>query len=193
MQPQPESALPHSPSASETTDPVSLRFFFWLVCFCASLALSGCAYHLGPTNGLKAGEKTIQVRPFSNTTLQPRVNDAVTESLRKQLQQDGTFRLATHDDSGDIIVTGVITEYSRRGMTYQSRDVVTVRDFRVDMTAHVIATERSTGKILLDQNITGSTLVRAGSDLTSDERQALPLLAGDLAKKITDRIVDGSW
>jgi hypothetical protein len=142
---------------------------------------------------MKAGEKTIQVRPFSNTTLQPRLSDAVTESLRKQFQQDGTFRLATHDDSGDIILTGVVTQYSRRGMTYQSGDVITVRDFRVDMTAHITATERSTGKVLMDQSITGSNLVRAGSDLTSDERQALPLLAEDLARKITDKIVEGGW
>jgi len=167
--------------------------FFRLTCSCLAIALSGCAYHLGPTNGLKAGEKPIQVQPFSNKTLQPRISDAVTESLRKHLQQDGTFRLATHEGSGDIVVTGVVTEYKRRGMTYQSKDVVTVRDFRVDMTARVTATEKSTGKVLLNQNLTGSTLVRAGDDLNSDERQAIPLLAEELAKKITDQLADGSW
>jgi hypothetical protein len=175
------------------TSLVRRGFFLRLAGCCAALALGGCAYHLGTTNGVKAGGKTIQVRPFTNKTLQPRLGDAVTQSLRKELQKDGTYRLATSGDSADILVSGVIMRYERRGMTYQSKDVVTVRDFRVDMTAHVTATDRNTGKVLLDQSVVGSTLVRAGNDLTSDERQALPLLADELAKRITDRIVDGSW
>src|SRR2546428_1930191 len=75
------------------------------------LLASGCAgYKLGPTNGLAAGEKSIQIVPFSNQTLEPRLGDAVTAQMRKQLQRDGTYRLATHED-GDILVSGVITHY----------------------------------------------------------------------------------
>ena len=41
--------------------------------------LFGCAgYRLGPTGGFAAGEKSIQVMPFSNQTLEPRLTDAVT-------------------------------------------------------------------------------------------------------------------
>ena len=38
-----------------------------------------------------------------------------------------------------------------------------------------------------------STLVQAGSDLTSAERQALPVLAEDMARRITGMLVDGTW
>ncbi len=113
-------------------------------------------------------------------------------ALRKQLQQDGTYRLATHDE-GDIIVTGVITGYRREELAFQPQDVLTVTDFRVIMTAQVTARERGTDKILFDKSMSGSTLVRVGSDLTSAERQARPLLAADLAKNITSQLVDGSW
>jgi hypothetical protein len=45
---------------------------------------SGCAgYHLGPTNGLRSGERSVQVNPFVNQTLEPRLGDAITSSLRK--------------------------------------------------------------------------------------------------------------
>jgi hypothetical protein len=37
------------------------------------------------------------------------------------------------------------------------------------------------------------TLIRVGSDLTSAERQALPLLAADLARNITALLADGTW
>src|SRR5258707_6327913 len=73
----------------------------------------GCAgYRLGPLNGLAAGEKSVQVVPFSNQTLEPRLGDAVTAQLRKVLQKDATFQLATHDD-GAIVVSGIITGYNR--------------------------------------------------------------------------------
>lgn len=157
------------------------------------LLLGGCAgYKLGPTNGLRAGEKTIQVVPFSNQTIEPRLGDSVTEAVRKQLQRDGTFRLATHE-AGDIVVNGAITSYQRMVQRLAPTDLATAQDYRLRMTARVIARDRATDKIIFDQPVTGQTLLRVGADLPSSERQALPLLAADLAKNITALLVDGSW
>lgn len=159
----------------------------------AALALSGCAgYRLGPSNGMAAGEKSIQVRPFSNSTLEPRLTDALTAQLRREIQRDGTFRLASHDD-GNIVVSGAITRYNRREMSLSHADTLTPLDFRLTLTAHVTARERGSGKVLLDKIVTGSALIRIGSDLTDAERQALPILAGDLAKNVTALLADGSW
>lgn len=153
----------------------------------------GCAgYRLGPTNGYAAGDKAIEIRPFDNQTLEPRLTDAVTAQLRKQIQHDGTFRLATHDD-GDIVVTGTIVRYTRHELSFQPADTLTARDYRLSLTAQVTARERISGKVVLDQQISGFTLLRVGSDLVSSERQSLPLLAGDLAKNVTSRLADGSW
>ena len=154
---------------------------------------SGCAgYKLGPTNGLAAGEKSIQIIPFSNQTLEPKLGDAVTAQMRKQLQRDGTYRLATHDD-GDILVSGTIMSYHRQEVSFVPNDILTVRDYRLSLRAQVTARERGTGRVIFDQPVTGSTLIRVGADLTSTERQALPLLAGDLAKNVTTLLVDGEW
>ncbi len=158
------------------------------------LLASGCAgYRLGPTNGLEAREKSIQVRPFSNHTLEPRLSDAVTSQLRKALQRDGTFSLATHED-GDIVVSGFISRFDRTEVTLSPSDILSVRDYRLSITAQVTARERATGSCLLsNQPVGGSTLIRVTSDLTSSERQALPLLAADLAKNVTALLVDGKW
>jgi hypothetical protein len=159
----------------------------------AALLLCGCAgYQLGPTTGVARLDKSIQIVPFSNQTLEPRLTDAVTSQLRKQLQRDGTFHLATHDE-GDLVVSGVITRYQRGELSFNPGDTLTVRDFRLVMTAHVTARERSTGKLLFDKPVTGYTMIRVGADLPSAERQALPLLAGDLAKNVTSLLVDGTW
>jgi hypothetical protein len=155
--------------------------------------VSGCAgYHLGPTNGMEAGEKSIQVNPFVNQTLQPRLTDAVTSQMRTELQRDGTYKLSTGGDA-DITVTGALTSYQRIEVTFATTDILTVQDFRLSLTARVTARERATGKEILNQTVSGFTLIRVGADLPSAERQAMPLLAADLAKNITALLVEGKW
>ena len=155
--------------------------------------LTGCAgYHLGPVNGAVAGEKTIEVMPFNNQTLEPRLGDALTQSLRQRIQQDGTLRLATHG-SGDVLLTGVIHTYRRLAIGYLNTDAVTPQDFRVEVAVHVTAREVESGKLLLDKDISGHTLIHVGADLASAERQALPQLADDLAQNINELINEGAW
>jgi len=43
-----------------------------------ALAAGGCAgYRLGPTNGQAAGARSVQIDPFVNKTVQPRLGDYV--------------------------------------------------------------------------------------------------------------------
>jgi hypothetical protein len=163
----------------------------FLACFTA-LVFSGCAYRLGPTNGVPAGTKSIEVSPFFNATMEPRLGDAVTSALRQNLQRDGTFHLATHGDA-DVVVTGTLKTYDRHELSFVPKDVLTARDYRVSAAAQIVARDRSTGKVILDREITGYTLVRIDTDFIAAERQALPLLADDLAKRTTALLVDGSW
>jgi Lipopolysaccharide-assembly len=159
----------------------------------AAAFLGGCAgYHLGPVNGATAGAKSVEVLPFNNQTLQPRLGDAVTQSLRERFQTDGTYHLATQD-GGDIVVSGVITRYNRIPLSYLDSDVTTAQSYRINITAHVVVRERASTKALLDKDVSGYTLVTVGSDLASAERQAAPLLAEDLAQNIAELVNEGAW
>jgi hypothetical protein len=157
------------------------------------LWLTGCAgYQLGPVNGVAAGEKSVTINPFINQTLEPRLTDAVTSQMRQELQRDGTYKLSSKGDA-DIVVNGTLTSYQRQEVTLVSSDVLNVQDFRLSLTAHVVARDRATGKEILNQPVTGYTLMRVTSDLPSAERQVMPLLAGDLAKNITALLAEGKW
>jgi hypothetical protein len=166
--------------------------FLLLLPILAAVAFSGCAYQLGPTNNQTAGARSVQVTPFLNRTIEPRLSEYVTLEVRKQIQKDGTFRLNSSDD-GDIIVSGFVTTFTRSGLSFQPTDVITPRDYWLSMVAHVTARERSTGKILLEQDVSGRTTMRVGNDLSSAERQATPLLAEDLARNITALLAEGKW
>lgn len=167
-------------------------FIHLLPCVAALSLLTGCAgYTLGPTNGLAAGEKKIQITPFLNHTFEPRLGDAVTTALRLNIQRDGTYHLATGREA-DIVVTGVLSGYKRHELNFEPHDVLTVQDYRVSVTAQITARDTTTGNST-NWTTTAYTLVRVGSDLTSAERQAMPDLANELAKNVTDSLVDGSW
>lgn len=169
----------------------SLILRFIPLCAAALLA-AGCAgYRLGPVNGEIAQDKSVQILPFNNQTLQPRLGDAVTQALREQFQTDGTYHLATGE--GDILVSGVITSYNRSGLSFLSSDVLTANNYQVGMVAHVIIRDRATGKVLMSKDVKGYTLVHVGSDLASAERQAMPLLAEDFARKLTQMLTEGTW
>ena len=164
-----------------------------LLAFGAALLLAGCAgYKLGPTNGLEAGSRTIQIVPPVNQTFEPRLGVELNQQLRKLIQRDGTYHLETRGE-GDVIVTTTITRYERLGESFQPRDTLTVRDFRVALLAHVTAYDRVSGKNLVNREFHGRTTVRLGGDQASAERQALPLLAEDLARNITSALVEGEW
>jgi len=168
----------------------------WIVRFALlamTAALAGCAgYRLGPTGGQSAGARSIAIQPFLNQTMEPRLGEPVTQALRKSVQKDGTYRLASQADA-DVIVTGAVVSFSRSELSYQPNDLATVRDYTMHLTAQIKAVERSSGKVLVEKFVSGRSNVRVGSDLASAERQAIPIMAEDLARKATSAIVDGTW
>jgi len=167
--------------------------FGWLWTAALAAGLCGCAgYRLGPLHPELTAGKSIQVNFFENRTLEPRLVEAVNRALRKSLQQDGSYKLNTRGD-GDVIVNGAVLKYERQGVSFQPNDVLTARDYQVTLIVKVTATERASGKVVVDREVTGRTTVRVGPDLPSADRQALPLLADDFARKATTLLVEGTW
>jgi hypothetical protein len=164
----------------------------WLLIILA-IAASGCAgYKLGPTNGITAGSRTVKFKPFTNRTHEPRVTEYLSTSLRKQLQQDGTYRLET-SGSPDILVSGEVTQFERLGLSYQANDVLAPQEYTLRMHAHIKAVDVNTGKTLVDRTVQGTTYLMIGNDEFSAERQAIPLLTDDLARNAISALVDGKW
>ena len=165
----------------------------YILFFILLVLASGCAsYRLGAVSSLIPAGDSIQVGLFQNSTTQPILSESVNASIRRELHRDGTFELATKDDS-DILLTGNIINYRRSPVSFQPKDILSVRDFVVELSVRIKAAERSSGKLLVDRVITSRTTVRLGDDLSSAERQSLPLLANDLAKRTVALLAEGEW
>ena len=189
MQRKPDGALKKSRSGLfDRQRSGSLLFALWL-----AFLFAGCAgYQLGPTNGMVAGSRSIRINLFRNDTYEPRLSEPIATSLRRWIQRDGTYRLATGGEA-DIVVDGVITDFNRSGISFQPSDILTVRDYELSAVANFTAVERATGKVLVQSTVFGRTTIRSGPDLASAERQASPLIAEDIARRITSLLVDGTW
>jgi hypothetical protein len=158
-----------------------------------AIALAGCAgYTLGPTNGVNAGSRSVRIQSFANRTQEPRISEYLASSFRKQLQQDGTFRLETQGPA-DILVTGEIERFDRVELSYTTNDVLTPQAYIVTLTARVVAVDTGTGKTNLNRTVRGRTYMRIGNDQSSAERQAIPLLTDDLARNAVSFLANGLW
>lgn len=158
-----------------------------------ALIAAGCAgYRLGPSNGALAGDRSVEIQIFKNKTLEPRLSEPVAQALRARIQEDATYRLATHGDA-DVIVSGEIRSFTRTPLSFQPNDVITTRDYDAKITAHVRAVERGSGRVIFERDFHGRSTIEGGLDLPSAERQADPILAADLARNIASALVDGTW
>jgi hypothetical protein len=162
--------------------------FATLFCF----ALGGClGYHVGPVKPYYLRDvHTIAVPTFKNQTLVPRIEVLVTDTVIKQLQQDGTFRIANGDDA-DATLTGEISRISRLPARSVRGNVLATTEFNLALSVKYALTGRDGKQLVPPTTTLGQTSFFVSSDVTSDERQALPLATEDLATRLVSQISEG--
>ena len=157
------------------------------------LAISGClGYHVGPVKPYYLRDvHTIAVPTFKNRTLVPRVEVLVTDTVIKQFQQDGTYRIAG-DDQADAILKGEITRITRAPARSVRGNVLATTEFNLSLQVRYSLVARDGGAVLAaPAQVAGSTSFFVGPDITSDERQALPLAAEELATRLVSQLSEG--
>ena len=163
-----------------------------------ALILGGCAgYHIGPIKPARFdGVKTLAVSTFKNDTLQPRVEVLLANSVIKQIQQDGTYKIAD-EATADALLEGTLEEIRRRPSRYVRGNVLQTQEYTLQIRVHYKVTQRGTGKLLDDRMVTGSTsffVSGSGSiavDVNQDELQAFPLAAEEMAVRLVSQISEG--
>lgn len=157
-----------------------------------SLLLTGClGYHVGPVKpSVLRDVHGIAVPTFENKTLLPRVEVLITDSVIKQLQQDGTYKIA-NENNADAILKAEISEIIRTPARSLRGNVLATTEFNLAM--HVkYKLETPSGTVLMPSTeVVGTTSFFVGEDVTTDERQALPLAAEELAIHLVTQLSEG--
>lgn len=167
--------------------------------------VGGCAgYHLGPVKPSKMKDvHSLAVPAFKNMTLEPRVETMLANAVIKQLQQDGTYKIASEHDS-DAVVLGTIERIERTPARGVQRDFFQTSEYTLALLLNVKVIERATGKTLSEREVRGNSsfFVSSSNSLSAevnarvaninrDERQAIPLAAEDAALKLTSYLSEG--
>jgi Lipopolysaccharide-assembly len=162
--------------------------FATLVCF----ALAGClGYHVGPVKPYYLRDvHSIAVPTFKNRTLVPRIEVLVTDTVIKQIQQDGTYQI-TGDDNADATLSGEIYRITRAPARSVRGNVLATTEFSLALVVKYSLTGRDGKQLVPPNDVVGQTTFFVSSDVTSDERQALPLATEDLATRLVTQISEG--
>ena len=160
--------------------------FAWVSVF----VLSGC-YTLGPVSPTyMKGVHSISVPIFDNKSFEPQVQALVTDTFIKELQTDGTYPI-TGEDQADAIVHGIITDVIRTQTKSVVGDVLASAEFEITLKIHIQVLRGGTGQVLVDRDFSGQSYFFVGSDLPTQERQAIPVAAQDCAKQVTAFLTEG--
>ena len=158
----------------------------------ACLVLSGClGYHIGPAkpNYLR-DVHSIAIPTFENKTLMPRVEVLVTDTVIKQFQQDGTYRIVS-GDRADATLKGEISRISRSPARSVVGNVLATSEFNLAIHVRWRLVGPDGKNLGPPGDVVGTTSFFVGTDVTTDERQALPLATEELANRLVTQLSEG--
>jgi hypothetical protein len=157
-----------------------------------SLCLSGClGYHIGPVKPYYLRDvHAIAIPTFENKTLLPRIEVLVTDTVIKQFQQDGTFRIAS-EENADAVLKAEITRVDRSPSRFVRGNVLATSEFVLTVHVKYSLTGKNGDVLASSIEANGSTSFFVGTDVTTDERQALPLATEQLATNLVAQLSEG--
>lgn len=154
---------------------------------------SGCAgYHIGSVKPYYLRDvHTIAVPTFKNKTLVPRIEVLITDTVIKQFQQDGTYRIVG-DDEADAILKAEIVGISRTPARSVRGNVLATQEFNLTLRVRYSLINRADETVLATPaTVSGSTSFFVSSDIVTDERQALPLATEGVATHLVSALSEG--
>ncbi len=164
------------------------NFFPVAVCFCLTACLG---YHIGPVKPYYLQDvHTIAVPTFENSTLIPRIEVLVTDTVIKQFQQDGTFKIAGNENA-DVILKGEISRITRSPARSVRGNVLATSEFNLVMRLRYKLVGNDGKPVGPPGEVSGSTSFFVGTDVITDERQALPLATEELANHLVSQLSEG--
>ena len=158
-----------------------------VVLFVTCAGVMGCAgYRVGTL--LPEQYKTISVPMFKNATNQPNIESLATNAVIEQLNVDRTLQVVDRDP--DLLLECAIVGYVRTAIRYA--EGTRPQEYRLTVIASATLRDVREGKDMWAKRpISGDFDFRAGGDLHSSERAALPRVMEDLAHDIVEAVVEG--
>lgn len=156
------------------------------------LVLTGCAgYKLGSVKPEKLSDvQTIAIPTFKNLTLEPRTSVLMTNTVIKQFQEDGTYKIAREDDA-DAILFGTFRQVDRTQLRAVATDQLQTRELGIRLVVDYVLMDTNTNQPLEQGTVFGSTDIFLDPNFQLSERQAFPVAASEVANQLVSQLSEG--
>lgn len=161
---------------------VELQRLFFLCILIASLCLCGCGYRLQGSAGSAGSGRTLAVPVFLNDSSTFRVEQRLTEAVRRELIRSTRFRVVP-GESGDVVLTGRVLQVTTAPTVFtdQGRAIV----YTVAVVLNVRLTDSADGAVLFqDDRLSFRESFEVSNDsveFVPEDSAAMERLAGQFA------------
>jgi len=108
------------------------------------LTSSGCGYHLANKPANAGAGKTIAVPTFTNVTTVYRVEQRVSEALRRELVQRTRYKVVS-GEAGDVLISGDLLQYTAFPTTITAGKA---SSYTISLTIRIVVKDTHTGEVL---------------------------------------------
>src|SRR5262252_129323 len=108
-----------------------------------SAVISGCGYRLAARKGDVGAGQTIGVPTFTNSSTTYRLEQRMSEAVRKELARSTHYKVSS-SDNGDVILRGEVIDYLTSPTVVD--ETGRASQYVVAIVMKVTVTERATGK-----------------------------------------------
>jgi len=179
----------------------SSRLFLVCASFAALILGTSCAHYQLGTEG-KLTFSRLYIEPIENRAAVPQATALVTTQIREAFIRDGRVSVVSSPSDADATIKVSLTHYGRVVTTVLPGDTGLARKFDIHLEAQCTLRDGS-GNALFDKRAIQvtrqifttatpppSTQTRIDSNQLQAEYEVLPLLATDLANKVTHAALD---
>jgi outer membrane lipopolysaccharide assembly protein LptE/RlpB len=154
------------------------------------VTFSGCGYRLASRKGDVGSGQTIAVPTLINSTYTYRIEQRMTESVRKELARRTHYRV-TSADTGDVVLRGEVLSYNTSPTVFDPSG--RAAQYALSLNLKVSITEVATGKVLFENG--GLTLRETfqlsqnAGDFVPEDPAAVDRLAASFASSVVAALV----
>ena len=120
------------------------------------LLLSGCGYHTpGASDTWVGGEaRTLYVQLFDNQTIEPYLENYITDALIAELAVSRLFELTENPGKADVRLVGNVKDFTESATSYGKSDQIT--EYSATMAIAVRLLDKNSSDIIWQKNLTRS-------------------------------------
>ena len=159
-----------------------------LLCSLMLVLLSGCGYHAPTGEDVWVGQegRTLYVELFANRTVEPYLDNVVTEEVAIQMSRSRLVELTEQRGMADLVLDGTVTGFDSSVGAYDAAD--NISEYLASMTVKARLLRRSDGTVLWQSVLSRSETYPALVD-KSLQQEGESLAARVVARRIAEDLL----